>query len=379
MKILLALCLVAVSLASEDALSVILKSPKATLKLYGDFKTKQNIKYVAAEDRMRFRLFKKNAEFVASSNLVFEDSADYELNFFSAMTEDEKKQWLGLNATNHLPNDDIPVPLSASLSTPSEKLWVNEGAVTEVKNQRSCGSCWTFAAVGGLETRYKVLSGRLRNFAEQEYLDCVYEGQKDGCRGGWPDNAYSYSANNGGRLAATADYSYEASDSACKASSKPNAALAYKIDGYTSAGSTEASNIAALASGSLSMAFEVTNKLHQYRSGIMRDDTCTGRINHGVTGVGYTANYVLVKNSWGAGWGDNGFVKFARNHGNCDPSGDDDDIPDPVCEDKAVNCTREYCTYQDIANKYCRKTCGMCCPSGTIRCPDSVCRHEHMC
>jgi len=247
----------------------------------------------------------------------------------------------------------------------------------------------------------------LRNFAEHEYLDCVYEGKLDGCRGGWPDNAYSYSADNGGRLAATADYPYEASDSACKASSKPNAALAYKIDGYTSAGSTEASNIVALASGSLSMAFEVTNKLQQYRSGIMRDDTCTGRINHGVTGVGYTANYVLVKNSWGAGWGDNGFVKFARNHGNCElfkyssharlsstgssdsgpddkatnynPSGDDDDIPDPVCEDKAVNCTREYCTYQNIANKYCRKTCGMCCPSGTIRCPDSVCRHEHMC
>jgi len=409
MKIFIALCLVAVSLAYEDALLVILKSPKATLKLYGDFKSKQHMKFGASEDRMRFRLFKKNAEFVASSNQVFEDTADYELNFFSAMTEDEKSQYLGLNATHHLPNDDVPSILTGPLSAPSSKLWVKEGAVTAVKNQGSCGSCWTFAAVGGLETRYQQLSGRLRNFAEQEYLDCVYEGQKDGCRGGWPDNAYYYSAKNGGRLAATADYPYEADDESCKASSKPNAAIAYKIDGATRIGSNEAANIVALATGSLSMAFEVTSKFHQYRGGIMRDTTCTGRINHGVTGVGYTADYVLVKNSWGSGWGEKGFVKFARNHGNCelfkysshaklvstgssdsgpddtatdyDPSGDDDNTPDPVCEDKAVNCTKDYCKYNDIAEKYCRKTCGLCsdCPSGTIKCPDGVCRHEHMC
>ena len=408
MRVLIALCLVAAALASEDVLSVILKSPKATLKLYGDFKSKQHMKFGAAEDRMRFRLFKKNAQFVASSNEEVEDTAHYDLNFFSAMTEDEKKQWRGLNATGHLPNDDVPSVLTNSLSAPSSKLWVKEGAVTEVKNQGGCGSCWTFAAVGGLETRYKVLSGRLRNFAEQEYLDCVYEGQKDGCRGGWPDTAYSYSARNGGRLAATEDYPYEAEDESCKASSIRNAALAYKITGSTRVGSNEAANIVALASGSLSMAFEVTNKFHQYSGGIIKDTTCTGHINHGVTGVGYTPDYVLVKNSWGDSWGDEGFVKFARNWGNCqlfqyssyaklsstgssDGGPDDtatdyspadgDDGGDEVCEDQASNCVKDYCQYKNIAEKYCRLTCDLCseCPSGTIKCPDGICRHEHMC
>jgi len=313
------------------------------------------------------------------------------------------------------------VLLASSLQAPSKKLWTNEGAVTAVKNQGRCGSCWTFGAVGGLETRYQQLSGKLRNFAEQEYLDCVYD-RRDGCNGGWPDDCYDYSKKNGGRLASTKNYRYAARDGSCKGSSKPNDAVAYSIQGYQSVGSTESANIEALASGSLSVAFEVTNYFQQYQGGIIRDNTCTGRPNHAVTAVGYTSKFVLVMNSWGEKWGDKGFVKFTRGYGNCGlfkyssypilvstgksdttpsdeatdyrPSEDDDGPnpdpkPDPDCKDVAINCKPYYCQWNDIAEKYCRKTCNRCgdddgddggeCPSGTIRCPDGVCRHEHMC
>ncbi|KAL5267646.1 hypothetical protein ACHWQZ_G004630 [Mnemiopsis leidyi] len=386
MKTFIALFLVAIAF-SDDPLSAVLRSPKATLKLYGDFKAMQHMRFSSSEDLMRFRLFKKNAHFVAASNEDAEDTAQYALNFFSAMTEDEKRQWTGVNVTNHLPNDDVPPLLTSYLSAPDSRLWVNEGAVTAVKNQGSCGSCWTFAAVGGLETHYKVKAGRLRNFAEQEYLDCVYEGQKNGCNGGWPDNAYYYSANNGGRIASTADYPYRALDGTCQASSKPNSAIAYKIVGASRIGTSESDNIQALASGSLSMAFEVTSKFQQYSGGIIKDTTCTGRINHGVTGVGYTPTYVLVKNSWGSGWGDHGYVKFARHHDNCQlfkysshaklestdlsdsgtddeatdytPS-DDDSSPQPTCKDQASGCHTYHCQYEDLAENYCQETCNRC-------------------
>ena len=412
MKIFIALCLLATTFSLEHSLRNVLRSPQETLKLYGDYKAKEHLKFRDSEDRMRLMLFRTNAELVAQAN-EDSDSAVFGLNFFSAMTEDEKRQYLGLNITGHLPNS---APLSADLTTdvPDSKLWTNEGAVTAVKNQGSCGSCWTFGAVGGLETRYKQVSGKLRNFAEQEYLDCVYEGRRNGCNGGWPDDCYTYSAGKGGRLASTADYAYAASDGKCKSGSKPDAMVAAKISGYQSVARTETANIAALVSGSLSVAFEVTNYFQQYRGGILKDTTCTGRPNHAVTAVGYTSKFVLVKNSWGTRWGDNGFVKFARNYHNCDlfkyssypkltetsktdntPSdaatdykaedGDDKPDPEPVCEDKKQDCVfnKKKCRRTKYAAK-CQKTCKKCedsgeCPSGTIRCDDGICKHEHMC
>ena len=330
------------------------------------------------------------------------------------MTKEEKQQYLGLNITSHVKH---PAPKhTLSVQAPSQKLWTNVGAVTRVVNQGGCGSCWTYGAVGGLETRYKLKAGVLKKFAEQEYLDCVYESRagKDGCKGGWPDDCYTYSKNNGGRLASARDYPYRASDGKCQ--SKPNALIEYKITGYVEVAASEAANIEALATGSLSVAFEVTDKLHQYRGNIMKDDTCRGRVNHAVTAVGYTPTFVLVKNSWGTGWGDQGFIKFARHHHNCnlfnfssypslvatgtedrspaDPATnyrpDEDDGPThepvPICEDKATNChemSKDSCK-QSLVQKYCMKTCGLCddsneCPPNTVRCNDGICRHEHMC
>ena len=415
MKFLAVLCLATVAFAYEDALRAVLKSPAATLKVYRDFKAKEHLKFDNLEDRTRFRMFRKNMAMVASFNEVFEDTANYGINMFSAMTSDEKVQYLGLNVTGHEANpEDIGF---RTVSAPAKKLWTNEGAVTKVKNQGSCGSCWTFGAVGGLETRYQQVSGILRSFAEQEYLDCVYTG-RDGCQGGWMSDCYDYSKSKGGRLAANSVYTYTAKDGQCYSGSKADAAISAKIMGDVPVAKSESANIEALAVGSLAMAVEVTNKFHQYRSGVMRDTSCSGRVNHAVTGVGYTENFVLVKNSWGATWGDQGFIKFARNYGNCGlfdyssfpklektgksdsksdaatdyrPSEDDDVGPDPNpnpdCKDKASNCAdlTKYC-YHPTIKDYCQKTCGECdddndgeCPSGTIRCPDGICRHEHMC
>ena len=402
-------CLVVSAFAAEDALRQLLKSPKDALKLYGSFKAKEKLKFRSNEDGLRFRLFRANAEFVASANEQSESTV-FGLNLFSAMTSDEKKQYLGLNITGQERN---PPVLASSASVPSEKLWTNEGAVTEVFNQGHCGSCWTWGAVGGLETRYKAKSGTLRKFAEQEYLDCTYSDSKDGCRGGWPDNAYDYSKKQGGRLASKRDYPYTQKDSSCKASSKRNSAVAYKIMGHVTVGSTESANIEALSHGSLSVAFEVTDYFQQYKGGIIKDKTCKGRPNHAVTAVGYTALFVLVKNSWGDTWGDQGFVKFGRHYTNCglfyyssypnlvatgqsdstpsDPATsyrpDEDDnrpAPNPTCEDKALDCTVDYCKWESMRTKYCKRTCGLCdddkdCPKGTVRCSDGVCRHQHMC
>ena len=87
MKILLIIALVGVTLAKDSPLKAILKSPTETLKLYNSFKGEQQLTFPAAEDRMRFRLFRKSAEFVAEENSVDGETAEFALNFFSTMTE----------------------------------------------------------------------------------------------------------------------------------------------------------------------------------------------------------------------------------------------------------------------------------------------------
>ena len=419
MKFVTLLLAIGLSHAVEDPLRKILQSPKATLKLYNDFKANEHLSFNLNEDRSRFRLFKHQAELVATYNEAEDETATFGLNFFATMTPEEKQQYLGLNITGHEPNAEPEVPMTAPTS--GSVLWVNKNAVTKVKNQGSCGSCWTYGAVGGLETHYYNKVGKLKSFSEQEWLDCVYEGRRDGCKGGWMKDCYDYSQKVGGRLATNRDYPYTARDGRCQSSSKRNGLIAQKIARNVPVGRGESSNINALRSGALAVAFEVTNKCHSYRSGIFRDTTCRGSPNHAVTAVGYTPQFVLVKNSWGGSWGDRGFIKFARNHGNCglfdyssypqltstgrqdsDPADaatsyrvdennpDPDPQPDPDCKDiqsdRYCQYYKRYCSRSDTIKKYCRKTCGLCddsdggdCPGGTIRCPDGVCRHEHMC
>ena len=376
MKLLIVLCLVA-ALAAED-LNSILRSPVLSLKLYNNFKSGEGLNFRnSGEDRMRFRLFLNNAQFVASANNEADDSVTFGLNQFSTMTDAEKGSYLGINATGisaHAPLlqvSDVPVP--------AEKLWTDGYLVTKVKNQGSCGSCWTFAAVGGLETRYAVHSGVLKSFAEQEFLDCVYS-YRDGCRGGWPGTAYDWSAANGGRLATARNYPYQgyASYSRCGATTKANGLIAASLARNIDIPAGEANNIQALAAGSVSMAFEVTSYFYQYAGGILKDPTCTGAINHGVTGVGYTPDYVLVKNSWGKRWGELGFIKFARNHGNCRLF---DFSSYPQLTDLGVVDTDPKDMYSPYKPRKYTPQPGPdgSCPNGTIMCPDGKCRHEHMC
>ena len=215
MKILILLIVTGI-VNAEDPLRSVLRSAKETLSFYGQFKAQRGIVYTELEDRVRFRLFRSNAEKVASYNEEKGETAVYELNFFSTMTDEERQQYLGLNVTGHESNPADDSGRSVS-QLPSSLLWTSKdkSAVTAVKNQGSCGSCWSFGAVGGLETRYKIQGKKLKSFAEQEYLDCVYEGKRDGCQGGWMSDAYQYSAKNGGRLATTRNYPYKAKDGKC--------------------------------------------------------------------------------------------------------------------------------------------------------------------
>ena len=419
--------------SAEDPLRSVLRSPKASIKLYTEFKQKNHLEFDGMENRIRYLLFRDSASHIADYNEDKEDTGHYGVNFFSAMSEEEKKRYHGLNITK-LDNEDEMfedleegprLKVSGGVSLPYQVLWTNSDSVTKVKNQKSCGSCWTFATVGSIETRYKVESGILRRFSEQEFLDCAYDSYNNynGCDGGTLVRPIIWSSRNGGRLAAGKDREYEKKDRACRASSTPDAMISAKIKGIRHVGRTEEDHLQALQDGAIAAVIYASDRFNQYDGNIMKDTTCkdTDEVNHGVTIVGYSTHYILIKNSWSDDWGEKGFARLARNHHNCklytasiipkfrstgvsdsgsDPATDyrPSDNYKPTCSDQNPTfCERisklGCCTQcriftidamrRMLVDVFCRKTCGICgnadCPGGTTECNDGVCRHEHMC
>ncbi|XP_070841558.1 cathepsin S-like [Chaetodon trifascialis] len=208
-----------------------------------------------------------------------------------------------------------------NVSLPPALDWREKGLVTEVKMQGSCGSCWAFSAVGALEGQLKKSTGVLISLSPQNLVDCSQKYGNHGCNGGFMTNAFRYIIQNQG-IESDAAYPYVARRGQCKYNPEYRAAncsgYAFLPEGDEIALKEALSNI-----GPISVAIDASRpKFVFYRHGVYRDHTCTHNVNHGVLVVGYGTergyDYWLVKNSWGTNYGDEGYIKMARNrHNQC--------------------------------------------------------------
>lgn len=278
--------------------------------------------------------------------------------------------------------------------------------MTTVRNQGSCGSCWTFAGICAFEGHYKAKAGALKRFSEQEFLDCTYS-PNSGCKGGWYWDAFSRTVGKTQHLAESSKYPYTGRVGRCRSSSTANGMTATKCSGsYKVQRGSDTALANALNSGPVAIAFEIKGGFSSYRSGILSISNCGGTPHHAMGLVGYTSSYWDIKNSWGGNWGDRGFVKFSRRIRNMcgvanwaaypkltktgnDNSADDTSGDDSACADKVSNCktwassgycTRQYVEYMGIN---CKKSCGKCggggkCSPGLTFC-GGKCQHAHFC
>lgn len=180
--------------------------------------------------------------------------------------------------------------------------WVSKGAVTGIKNQGSCGSCWAFSATGSLEGISKISYGNLQSFSEQQLMDCSSSYGTYGCNGGSTEGALNYTAHNG--ITTEGSYPYRGMKGSCMINQGN-----FKISGFDVArGCTAVTNM--LLQKPLSTAVDATY-WSPYKSGIFSN--CGTIIqNHAVLLVGIQDDYWKVKNSWGLTWGENGYIKLAR-------------------------------------------------------------------
>lgn len=203
-------------------------------------------------------------------------------------------------------------------SVPTSFDWRTHGAVTPVKNQKTCGDCWAFAAVANIEGQYFNKYKILKTFSEQQILDCnLYGGS---CNGGTATMGFSYVKSVAG-LMLSSNYPYLGYRSTCKYSASRAVA---KVTGYLSPGTNETNIKNMLYSrGPLAVALNAT-PLQYYTKGIINysSTSCNpNTLNHAVTLVGYGTsnglNYWIVKNSWGSTWGESGYFRIARDKGTC--------------------------------------------------------------
>lgn len=297
------------------------------------FKLQHRKKYDSeSEERIRLKIYVTNKHKIAKHNQRFDLGQErYRLrvNKYADLLHEEFVHTLnGFNrsgSTNMLKGVHIEEPVTfiepANVELPTTVDWRKKGAVTSVKDQGTCGSCWSFSATGALEGQHFRKTGKLVSLSEQNLVDCSGKYGNNGCNGGLMDYAFTYIKDNGG-IDTEKAYPYEGIDDTCHYNPK---AVGATDKGFVDIpqGDEDALQKAVATMGPVAVAIDAGHESFQfYSEGVYYEPNCSAEnLDHGVLAVGYGTDedgqdYWLVKNSWGATWGEKGYVKMARNRDN---------------------------------------------------------------
>jgi hypothetical protein len=382
---------------------------------FGSWSTKHSKSWGTAEEKSAaFDAFVQNDKIIADHN---SRNLSYWLghNQFSDLTLAEfKSRYLGgLRAKRERTNVDYSL-LNATV--PNDDLdWATKGAVTPVKNQAQCGSCWVswtqifnsvapfffyihdqyctqaFSVTGSLEGAYKIAGNPLTSLSEQDLVSCdnaEHGGTDKGCQGGLMDHAFKWIETNG--ISSEQDYPYKkdgGGTSACKAGRVPFVTLT----GYTDV-PDESALVAAITKGPVSVAIEADKSAFQlYKGGVLDSPDCGTSLDHGVLAVGYGTDtgkdYYKVKNSWGAAWGESGYLRMVRGKDMCGigksasyPTGVKNLGPTPpptppstTCD---ADCTKCKAVSPLVTDQWCNFNCKRTPPAAGCA-TDCACTHPH--
>jgi len=303
------------------------------LRLYNDYKLTYGRVYPTEEDSYRFKCFRANLDLIEQRNAL--GGERHGVNAFTDVCADEFKRTHNGYKRNLTFSADIlassnsaqssaagppAAPISPSIPINQTVDWRKLGAVTPIKNQGSCGSCWAFSAVANMEGQWFLAGNTLVGLSEEEVTACSTNGGNSGCNGGDTRPAYEFIISNGG-IDSESDYPYSSgggNTGKCKTAKLKN--VVAKFTSYVQVASNENAMAAwTQVNGPLSVCVDAET-WQTYTGGIVKN--CNGQeLDHCVLVVGFndahSPPYWIVKNSWGTSWGEAGYILLEKGTHQC--------------------------------------------------------------
>jgi len=278
-----------------------------------DFVKTYNKVYDNDELQHRLNVFKSNLQIIENLNKK-ESEKVYGVGPFTDLTEQEfNKMYTGWIPP---PESEYGERVSFDNATADDVDWRTKNAVTAIKNQGRCGSCWAFSATEGVES-LAFLSGKysLEVMSAQQITSC--DKGSSGCNGGWPGSAFDYLKKAGG-LETDADYPYTSGGGQTGSCNFDSSKVKEKVTGYQTAKGGEDGMLKALQDRPLSICHQTGGWQH-YQSGTIMT-ACSSGGGHCTQAIGYSSDqggYWIVKNSWGTSWGSGGYIYIKKGSNLC--------------------------------------------------------------
>uniref|UniRef100_A0A0E0GZ11 Peptidase C1A papain C-terminal domain-containing protein n=1 Tax=Oryza nivara TaxID=4536 RepID=A0A0E0GZ11_ORYNI len=283
----------------------------------------------AGERAYRMSVFAANLR-RARRHQRLDPTATHGVTKFSDLTPGEfRDRFLGLRRPSLeglVGGEPHEAPILPTDGLPDDFDWREHGAVGPVKDQGSCGSCWSFSTSGALEGAHFLATGKLEVLSEQQMVDCDHECDASesracdsGCNGGLMTTAFSYLMKSGG-LQSEKDYPYAGRENTCKFDKSKIVAQVKNFSVISVNEDQIAANL--VKHGPLAIAINAAY-MQTYIGGVSCPFICGRHLDHGVLLVGYgSAGYApirfkekpywIIKNSWGENWGEKGYYKICR-------------------------------------------------------------------
>jgi len=289
--------------------------------MFVDFVKTYDKQYATEEFFARFNIFKTNLDKIEAHNKK-QLSWTLGITQFADLTAEEfASLYLG-KVKSEGKREGTPrvfTPASAQVGADPAFDWRTKGAISPVRNQGQCGSCYAMTVVSAIEAACYIVTHNLTQLSTQALMDCSSSCGNQGCNGGFLDNSFQWLVKN--PLPAESCYPYQAASGTCKKTCPPIKWC--KVTGFKDikAGDEEAM-LNATSKQPLALAIEADQSSFQfYNSGVIDDASCGKSLDHTLLLIGYGTEsgkqYWTLQNTWGTSWGEKGYLRLARNKDMC--------------------------------------------------------------